>query len=143
ERIARRQRQPCRGDQRVHSNPVTLVTPTPALHRPNFKPPPPASKPHRPENTGHAAGATDGLAAPQTAIATPRMQDQGIQLGTIEMSASDDFKHASPPRHPCCAGPEDSNPIAFVTRPAPSHRPGIATDDHTATTHAMAEGEGK
>ena len=28
----RRQRQPCRGDQRVHSNPVTLVTPTSAGH---------------------------------------------------------------------------------------------------------------
>ncbi len=26
-------------------------------------------------------------------------------------------------RHPCCAGPADSNPVAEVTHPAPFHRP--------------------
>jgi hypothetical protein len=86
------------------------------------------------------------LAAVQTAIATPGIPDArtSYQLGTIEMPATEDFKHASPPRHPCCAGPDDSNPVAFATHAAPAHRPGMAMDDHHAATNsATGKGEGK
>ncbi len=38
------------------------------------------------------------------------------------MPATDNLEHNARPRHPCCAGPEDSNPVADVTHPTPLHR---------------------
>jgi hypothetical protein len=36
-------------------------------------------------------------------------------------------------RHPCCAGPADSIPVADVTHPTPLYRPTLAQDSRETT----------
>lgn len=50
-----------------------------------------------------------------------------------DASFHDTAEPAKRPRHPCCAGPDDSNPVTDVTHPTPLHRPTLAQDRQTTT----------
>ena len=55
------------------------------------------------------------------------------------MPATDNLEHTARPRHPCCAGPGDSNPVANVTHLTPLHRPGLDPDAITGRDGTMTD----
>lgn len=55
------------------------------------------------------------------------------------MPATDNLEHIARLRHPCCAGPDDSNPVADVTHASPLHRTSLAPKAITGRVGSMTE----